>query len=96
MKQKLRDREKSHELYLQVKSEVERCITYLKEKREGDPYRNILARLVYQAANGFTAEVPTFEIWSFLYTGSPQLLPSPFGVDMKPLQLFINRLILSS
>ena len=96
MKQKLRDREKSHELYLQVKSEVERCIAYLKEKRERDPYRNILARLVYQATNGFTAEVPTFEIWSFLYTGSPQLLPSPFGVDMKPLQLFINLLILSS
>lgn len=62
MKQKLRDREKSHELYLQVKSEVERCIAYLKEKRERDPYRNILARLVYQATNGFTAEVPTFEI----------------------------------
>ncbi|XWS32594.1 hypothetical protein CRYUN_Cryun22dG0003300 [Craigia yunnanensis] len=61
-KQELRDREKSHELYLQVKSEVERCMAYLKEKREKDPYRNLLPRLLYQATNGFTAEVPTFEL----------------------------------
>ncbi|XP_054820821.1 phytyl ester synthase 2, chloroplastic-like [Prosopis cineraria] len=58
----LRDRDKSQELYLQVKSEVERCIAYLKEKRETDPYRNIVPRLLYQATHGFTSEVPTFEI----------------------------------
>ncbi|XP_028780273.1 acyltransferase-like protein At3g26840, chloroplastic [Neltuma alba] len=58
----LRDREKSQELYLQVKSEVERCIAYLKEKRATDPYRSIVSRLAYQAAHGFTSEVPTFEI----------------------------------
>lgn len=63
MKQELRDREKSHELYLQVKSEVESCIAYLKENREKDPYRNILPRLLYQAGRGFTSEVPTFELW---------------------------------
>lgn len=62
MKQELRNREKSHELYLHVKSEVERCIAYLKEKREKDPYRNLLPRLLYQATHGFTAEVPTFEL----------------------------------
>ncbi|XVF16135.1 hypothetical protein REPUB_Repub10bG0005500 [Reevesia pubescens] len=61
-KQELRNREKSHELYLHVKSEVERCIAYLKEKREKDPYRNLLPRLLYQATHGFTAEVPTFEL----------------------------------
>ncbi|KAM6549520.1 hypothetical protein CsatB_021196 [Cannabis sativa] len=61
-KKELKDREKSHELYLHVKSEVERCIGYLKEKREKDPYRNLLPRLVYQATHGFTTEVPTFEI----------------------------------
>ncbi|XP_057437570.1 phytyl ester synthase 2, chloroplastic-like isoform X2 [Lotus japonicus] len=61
-KQELRDREKSEELYLQVKSEVERCIAYLKEKRESDPYRSILSRLLYQATHGFASEVPTFEI----------------------------------
>ncbi|KAG6793294.1 hypothetical protein NC652_003325 [Populus alba x Populus x berolinensis] len=61
-RQELRDREKAHELYLHVKSEVENCIAFLKEKRESDPYRNILARLAYQASHGFDAEVPTFEI----------------------------------
>ncbi|XVF13860.1 hypothetical protein REPUB_Repub09cG0005400 [Reevesia pubescens] len=61
-KQELRNREKSQELYLHVKSEVERCMAYLKEKREKDPYRNLLPRLLYQATHGFTDEVPTFEL----------------------------------
>ncbi|CAK7328374.1 unnamed protein product [Dovyalis caffra] len=61
-KQELRDREKAHELYLQIKSEVEKCLEFLKEKRESDPYRNIVTRLSYQATHGFTSEVPTFEI----------------------------------
>jgi len=62
-KQELRDdKQKSHELYLQVKSEVERCIAYLKVKRESDPYRGIGPRLLYQATHGFESEVPTFEI----------------------------------
>ncbi|KAG7981558.1 hypothetical protein I3843_04G002600 [Carya illinoinensis] len=58
----LRDRDKSHELYLQVKTEVQRCIGYLKEKRESDPYRNLLSRLIYQTTHGFSAEAPTFEL----------------------------------
>ncbi|KAA8548271.1 hypothetical protein F0562_004468 [Nyssa sinensis] len=61
-KQELRSRERAHELYLEVKSEVERCIAYLKEKRENDPYRNVLPRLIYQASHGFDSEVPTFEL----------------------------------
>ncbi|KAL9331182.1 hypothetical protein ACSQ67_000792 [Phaseolus vulgaris] len=61
-KQELRDKEKSHEFYLQVKSEVESCIAYLKEKRESDPYRSIGPRLLYQVTHGFESEVPTFEI----------------------------------
>ncbi|XP_059452072.1 phytyl ester synthase 2, chloroplastic-like [Corylus avellana] len=61
-KQELRDKDKSQELYLEVKSEVARCLAYLKEKREYDPYRNLLSRLVYQATHGFTSEVPTFEL----------------------------------
>ncbi|XP_057437572.1 phytyl ester synthase 2, chloroplastic-like isoform X2 [Lotus japonicus] len=61
-KQELRDKEKCQELYLEVKSEVERCIAYLKDKRESDPYRSILSRLLYRATNGFASEVPTFEI----------------------------------
>ncbi|PKI60303.1 hypothetical protein CRG98_019239 [Punica granatum] len=61
-KQELKDREKAHELYLEVKSEVEKCIAYLKEKREGDPYRSIFSRLVYQTINGSSSEIPTFEL----------------------------------
>ncbi|XVE67639.1 hypothetical protein DITRI_Ditri09bG0004300 [Diplodiscus trichospermus] len=64
MKMELREKEKSHELYLQIKSEVERCIGYLKEKREKDPYRNILSRFLYRASHGSTSpcEIPTFEL----------------------------------
>ncbi|PWZ14526.1 Acyltransferase-like protein [Zea mays] len=57
----LRDKEAAQRLYLQVKSEVEGCINYLKEKREEDPYRSILPRLLYQALHGPDAEIPTFE-----------------------------------
>ncbi|KAA0060337.1 acyltransferase-like protein [Cucumis melo var. makuwa] len=61
-KEELRNREKAHELYLQVKGEVENCLAYLTNKRESDPYRQLWPRLAYQAKHGFTAEVPTFEI----------------------------------
>ncbi|KAM0850681.1 hypothetical protein ACQ4PT_052927 [Festuca glaucescens] len=57
----LREKESAQHLYLHVKSEAESCIKYLKEKREEDPYRSILSRLLYQAVNGWTAEIPTFE-----------------------------------
>ncbi|KAI4988909.1 hypothetical protein ZWY2020_036226 [Hordeum vulgare] len=57
----LRDKEKAQHLYLHVKSEVESCIKYVKEKREEDPYRSILPRLLYQATHGSDAEIPTFE-----------------------------------
>ncbi|KAK3412962.1 hypothetical protein EUGRSUZ_I01617 [Eucalyptus grandis] len=60
-KQALNDREKCHELYLQVKSEVESCLAYLKEKRESDPYRSIFSRLMYQATHGSASEIPTFQ-----------------------------------
>ena len=60
----LRDKEEAQRLYLQVKSEVESCISYLKEKREEDPYRSILSRLLYQALHGPNAEIPTSEPWN--------------------------------
>ncbi|CAL9776764.1 unnamed protein product [Musa acuminata subsp. burmannicoides] len=60
--EELRDRRQAQQLYIHVKSEVENCMAYLKEKREKDPYRNLLPRLLYQTTNGFTTEVPTFEI----------------------------------
>ncbi|KAK1257380.1 Acyltransferase-like protein [Acorus gramineus] len=62
MEEELRDRERAQEFYLQVKSEVENCMSYLKEKREKDPYRNLLPRVLHQATHGFTSEIPTFEL----------------------------------
>ncbi|KAF2550162.1 hypothetical protein F2Q68_00033908 [Brassica cretica] len=56
-----RQREGSR-VYVQVKSEVEQCIAYLKVKRESDPYRHLLPRLMYQASHGLSSEVPTFDI----------------------------------
>ncbi|CAN7102099.1 unnamed protein product [Brassica rapa subsp. narinosa] len=60
--QELRDKEKAQELYLQVKSQVEQCIAYLKVKRESDPYRNLLPRMLYQASHGFSSDIPTFDL----------------------------------
>nr|KAJ0196982.1 hypothetical protein LSAT_V11C700362060 [Lactuca sativa] len=45
----------------EVKSDVERCLSYLKEKIRNDPYRSILSRLVYQLTHGLESEIPTFE-----------------------------------
>ncbi|KAL8547421.1 hypothetical protein ACS0TY_006953 [Phlomoides rotata] len=56
----LRNKDKAQEMYFEVQTEIEKCIAYLKEKR--DPYRNLLARLVYQASHGFNSQVPTFNI----------------------------------
>lgn len=61
-KQELRDREKAHELYLEVKSEVENCLAYLQKKRETDPYRSLVSRLQYQATHGCASQVPTFDL----------------------------------
>jgi pimeloyl-ACP methyl ester carboxylesterase len=58
----LKDKEKAQELYLQVKSEVEQCIDYLKVKRESDPYRHLLPRMLYQASHGWSSEIPTFDL----------------------------------
>ncbi|KAJ9557582.1 hypothetical protein OSB04_012196 [Centaurea solstitialis] len=57
----LRDRDRAHDLYIEVKSEVENCLCYLKEKRKHDPYRNILSRLLYQLTHGPQTQIPTFE-----------------------------------
>ncbi|KAG7558867.1 Diacylglycerol acyltransferase [Arabidopsis thaliana x Arabidopsis arenosa] len=58
----LKDKEKAQELYLQVKSEVEQCVAYLKVKRESDPYRHLLPRMLYQASHGWSSEIPTFNL----------------------------------
>ncbi|KAK9117650.1 hypothetical protein Sjap_016597 [Stephania japonica] len=61
-KEELKDRGQAKKLYIEVKSEVERCIAYLKEKREEDPYRSLPSRLFYQAIHGLDAEIPTFKL----------------------------------
>ncbi|XP_020186677.1 phytyl ester synthase 1, chloroplastic [Aegilops tauschii subsp. strangulata] len=57
----LTDRESANEVYLHIKSEVEDAMAYLQRKREEDPYRSIAQRAVYQATQGVSARVPTFE-----------------------------------
>uniref|UniRef100_A0A0D9V0W7 Phospholipid/glycerol acyltransferase domain-containing protein n=1 Tax=Leersia perrieri TaxID=77586 RepID=A0A0D9V0W7_9ORYZ len=57
----VRDRRSANEVYVHIKSEVENLISYLKRKREEDPYRSIAQRAAYQASWGISAEVPTFE-----------------------------------
>ncbi|EOA23595.1 hypothetical protein CARUB_v10016792mg [Capsella rubella] len=62
IEKELKDKEKAQELYLQVKSEVEQCVAYLKVKRESDPYRHLLPRMMYQASHGWSSEIPTFDL----------------------------------
>ncbi|KAG2588730.1 acyltransferase-like protein At1g54570, chloroplastic [Panicum virgatum] len=57
----VRDRKSANEVYLRIKSEVEEIMSYLKRKREEDPYRSIAQRALYQATWGVSAQVPTFE-----------------------------------
>lgn len=59
----LNNKEKAHDVYLQVKSEVERCMSYLKMQRESDPYRNIFTRLLYSVSHGFSSQIPTFDLY---------------------------------
>ncbi|KAF5765901.1 putative alpha/beta hydrolase-1, diacylglycerol acyltransferase [Helianthus annuus] len=60
--EELRSRERANQVYVEVKGEVEKCLNYCKAKRENDPYRNILSRLMYQATHGLESEVPTFDL----------------------------------
>nr|XP_043621836.1 acyltransferase-like protein At1g54570, chloroplastic [Erigeron canadensis] len=63
MEKILNDKEISQAMYLLIKSEVEKNIAYLIRKREEDPYRSFLKRVVYQAkTNTPWDKVPTFEI----------------------------------
>lgn len=57
----LKDKENATEMYSQIKSEIESAMSYLRKKREEDPYRSILQRTIYQATWGSERQVPTFE-----------------------------------
>nr|XP_023871395.1 acyltransferase-like protein At1g54570, chloroplastic [Quercus suber] len=57
----LKDKQAANQLYLQVKSEVERQISFLIKKRQEDPYRSIVDRTLYKAIYAPSHEVPAFE-----------------------------------
>ncbi|KAJ9562486.1 hypothetical protein OSB04_007646 [Centaurea solstitialis] len=61
-REELRNKERAHQVYKEVKREVEKCLCYCKTKREGDPYRNIIPRFMYQATHGPESQVPTFDL----------------------------------
>ncbi|KAI3761877.1 hypothetical protein L1987_52299 [Smallanthus sonchifolius] len=62
LREELRSRERAQQVYTEVKEEVEKCLNYCKTKRENDPYRNILSRLMYQATHGLESQAPTFDL----------------------------------
>ncbi|GLT76172.1 hypothetical protein SLA2020_478470 [Shorea laevis] len=57
----LKDKETANQLYLHVQSEIEANISYLLKKREEDPYRNIVDRIMYRAFNDPSHQVPAFD-----------------------------------
>ncbi|KAJ7973428.1 Acyltransferase-like protein chloroplastic-like [Quillaja saponaria] len=57
----LKDKNNANQLYLQIKSEVERNLNYLIKKREDDPYRSIINRKMYEAIHGTSNDIPAFE-----------------------------------
>ncbi|KAM3705078.1 hypothetical protein ACJW31_03G052800 [Castanea mollissima] len=57
----LKDKQVANQLYLQVKSEVERQMSFLIKKRKEDPYRSIVDRTLYKAIYAPSHEVPAFE-----------------------------------
>lgn len=61
MEKMLKERENAKELYMQIKSEVEKSMAYLIKKREEDPYRGIVTRVVSQPLSTPVQEIPTFE-----------------------------------
>ncbi|CAK8544726.1 unnamed protein product [Lathyrus sativus] len=58
----VKDKENANELYLRIKSEVEKNIDYLIKKREEDPYRNLIDRKMHQTFYpSETDQTPTFK-----------------------------------
>ncbi|GLT95242.1 hypothetical protein SLE2022_129350 [Rubroshorea leprosula] len=56
-----KDKETANQLYLHVQLEIEASIAYLLKKREEDPYRNIIDRIMYKALHGPLHQVPAFD-----------------------------------
>ncbi|KAJ0775023.1 hypothetical protein HanOQP8_Chr03g0118301 [Helianthus annuus] len=49
------------ELYLQIKCNVENNMAYLLNKREEDPYRGFVERLMWVRDHGSLDQIPSFE-----------------------------------
>ncbi|XP_075494510.1 phytyl ester synthase 1, chloroplastic-like [Primulina tabacum] len=58
----LKDKSSVTEFYQQIKSDVERSIAYLLEKREEDPYRNLFERILYRLVSAPVHQLPTFDL----------------------------------
>ncbi|GLI58562.1 hypothetical protein VaNZ11_000309 [Volvox africanus] len=56
------DRDAVSQLYSQVRSEVEGCLGYLMRRRDKDPYKDLLPRLLYEASWGGKRQAPTFSL----------------------------------
>ncbi|GIL46719.1 hypothetical protein Vafri_3635 [Volvox africanus] len=56
------DRDAVSQLYGQVRSEVEGCLGYLMRKRDKDPYKDLLPRLLYETSWGGRRQAPTFTL----------------------------------
>ncbi|CAM6043222.1 unnamed protein product [Sphagnum compactum] len=59
-REELQDREKSAILYEHVKSEVARGLDYLRDKRDRDPYRQLLPSRLLQSSGAENEQIPTF------------------------------------
>ncbi|KAF1893948.1 hypothetical protein Lal_00003863 [Lupinus albus] len=58
----LKDKEAANKLYLKIKCQVKHNIDYLINKREEDPYRNLINRKIYEALHpSKTDPTPTFK-----------------------------------
>ncbi|KAL4565280.1 hypothetical protein LXL04_029368 [Taraxacum kok-saghyz] len=58
----IHDKDYIQELYMQIKCDVEKNMTYLLKKREDDPYRSIVRRSVWtQMNNGDLDRIPSFD-----------------------------------
>lgn len=60
MQEVLTDKAAAAALYAHVKGEVEDGLAYLLKKREEDPYKDLGARLLYEASWGGNKQAPTF------------------------------------
>lgn len=58
---KVNDDEYLQELYMQIKSDVQKNMAYLLEKRKEDPYRCLIKRQLWLATHGSVDHIPTFE-----------------------------------